>query len=208
MTDPDDDLLRRLRTGGDDAHQALHALLMAMDKDLIRFLRGKGATLEEAADLVGEVFGDKIPKALPGFRGEGSFRGWIQRLAHTALLDHWRRQQRLVQLDHLARPDGADLDIQLRARGDGRSGPTLPPDALAARQLLDCVRPRFQQFARAHPEEAEDLLLSIDEGLRSKQLAERRGISDDAMRARLSRARAALRLLLKECEVHVREPAP
>lgn len=86
----------------------------------------------DAHDVVQDVF-VALPRALPGFRGEGSFAGWLHKVtARRALMvlrkGRLRREVRLSPLDVSVRDLGADvidrlwLDEAIRGlRGDLRA---------------------------------------------------------------------------------------
>jgi RNA polymerase sigma-70 factor (ECF subfamily) len=90
-----------------------------------RYLMAMGAERADVEDLVQEAF-FKAFRALGGWRGEGSFRGWVLRIAGNLRKDQFRREGGRLMLsieDHdlvdPADPEGemgaADLALQLEA---------------------------------------------------------------------------------------------
>ena len=73
------------------------------------------------------------------------------------------------------------------------AAPVAPDDAADVRRELERVAAAFARLTDAH---REALLLCVGERLRSAEVARILGISEDALRKRLSRARAALGELL------------
>lgn len=211
--DPDAALLRRMRAGGADADLALQELLTLMGNGLLRHLvKARGATPAQAEDVVGDVF-IKARSALPGFRGEGSLRGWIYRMADNALINLQRRERLWVkpgpgQEGDADDGDGADPQDWLLRLSDTRKQAPSAEHAFVLGRMLDCVRKHYAAFAVDHPEWAEDFDLAFFEGMRSAELARRRNRTDVAMRQQLTRARADLRVRLEPCRDHIPESMP
>ena len=124
-----------------------------------------------------------IWRALPAFRGESSERTFVFRIAHNRGLTHrWQRRRGSASLaldDEL--PDDrhpADDQVMHRDQHERLSG--------AIRRL-----PESQRAA---------VMLTL-EGLSHREIAEVLGVEENAIAARLSRARRQLRTLLGE-EAH------
>lgn len=82
-----------------------------------------------------------------------------------------------------------DLRRKERFALEPASQPITPDEHAAARARALEVQAAFEELADAH---REILLLSLVEGLETKQVAEILGLREDAVRKRLSRARAEL----------------
>ena len=212
LTDPDDALLRRMRAGGADADLALQELLALMGNRLQRDLQRLGATPAQAEELLGDVFIHARDR-LHRFSGKGSLRGWIYTMAKNALIDLLRREQLWrkpgpSENEDADEADGGDPQAWLMRLVDAwKQAPSAEHDVVL-RRLLDCVRMHYGAFAVARPNWAEDFDLAFHEGMRSAELARRRGMSDDAMRTQLTRTRADLRERLKPCRDHIPERVP
>jgi len=132
-----------------------------------------------AEDLTGDVF----VRVLRAIRSERlwrtSFRGWLYRIAHNVVVDHYRRQLQggAVPLD----------EVQLAAGGD--SLPDLAQDALDWAWLRGAI-------CRLTPEQQEVLALRFGEGLTARETAQVIQKTTGAAEALQRRALAALRRLL------------
>jgi RNA polymerase sigma-70 factor (ECF subfamily) len=99
---------------------------------LLGFLRGRVG--HHADDLLGEVF-VQLARNLVSFEGrEPAFRGWVFKIAHHRVIDHWRRRSR--------RPaDATDAAALVRHVDAGRTGDA-EAEALAAletQEMLDLL---------------------------------------------------------------------
>jgi RNA polymerase sigma-70 factor (ECF subfamily) len=99
-------LVDAYRSGDDSAatelvHRHAHALG--------RYLYGCGAPAGEVEDLVQEAF-FRAFRALDGWRGDASFRGWLFRIGGNLRKDWYRRDGRrtIVDIAEHEVPDGAD----------------------------------------------------------------------------------------------------
>jgi len=104
-------------------------------------------------------------------------RAWLYRVAHNTATDHLRRQSRLRWL-----PLG-------RSVPQPSSDPE--PRAVAAEAVASTL-------GRLSPDQREVLLLFLQSGLTAPEVAEVLGVSADAARKRLQRARAAFESAYKE----------
>ncbi|MEA2900469.1 MAG: hypothetical protein QOH36_356 [Actinomycetota bacterium] len=146
-------------------------------------LRGLAFRLLGDRDRMDDVLQEayvKAFRALPRFKGESALGTWLYRIVYNACIDDLRARKAVVSLD-----DGGDG----RERADPRRGPadiavergdlaaaldTLPPDQRAAVLLVDAYGLDY--------DEAADVL----------------GVATGTIGSRLSRARAALRTLLRD----------
>jgi RNA polymerase sigma-70 factor (ECF subfamily) len=130
-----------------------------------RFLFHLTRHAEDASDLTQQVFG-KLQTALPGYRREGSFRGWLFRIAYREFL-HWHR----------------DREPMMEPLPDDLCGRTLTPDAWA---LLDAIE-------ELPEEQRVPFLLREVEGLSVREIAESLGIPEGTVKSRCHLAKARLR---------------
>jgi RNA polymerase sigma-70 factor (ECF subfamily) len=142
----------------------------------------------EADDLAQEVF-VKIDKALPGFRGASSLSTWIYRVATNTALDHLRSAASRNSSRNDELPDG---DEPLRGEADvEESKSALPPDSLLIQKdMNDCIRSLVDGLPELY---RTVLVLSDLEGLTNAEIAGVVGVSLDAVKIRLNRARTKLR---------------
>ena len=125
-----------------------------------------------------------------------SFLPWLRQITRNLAYDHLRRhRQRMV--------NGEAAEIAINHAAD--------PSALPEEQLLDAEREKMAaELISDLPEDSREvLLLYYREGQNSRQVAELLGLSDAAVRKRLSRARQGLREdLLKRFSDFARSTAP
>ena len=131
----------------------------------------------EAEDVVVIAF-TKVFERIDQFRSEGSFEGWIRRIAVNEALTHLRRSRAMVvatDLDHAARElDYDQLSDHLEAE-----------DLL---KLIDQLPPGYRVVFNMY---------AID-GYSHKEIAEALNISENTSKSQLSRARTSLQKLLSE----------
>jgi RNA polymerase sigma-70 factor (ECF subfamily) len=140
-----------------------------------------GAT--DADDLMQETF-VRVSHALAGFRGDAALSTWIYRIATNVAFD--RARSRGFQTD--ARAAQPDTLVTLS---------TIPviEDEIARREMSACVRDYVDQLP---PDYRTVVVLSEFEELPDREIAEVLGISVEAAKIRLHRARARLRQFLAQ----------
>lgn len=138
---------------------------------------GRFVGASEAQDLTQEVF-VRVSQALDGFRGESRLSTWIYRIATNVALDRLRA----------AGPAAAD-------RQRPEEAPVADPAPAAEQQSIrkemnECIR----GFVEDLPADYHSVIvLSEFEELTDREIAEVLGISLEAVKIRLHRARARLR---------------
>ena len=141
----------------------------------------------DADDLTQETFA-RVSQALAGFRGEAALSTWIYRIATNVALDRarspgFRLQARAAEPEVLATLGTA---------------PAIEQD-IASREMSQCVRDYVDQLPADY---RTVVVLSELEELPDREIAEILGISLEAAKIRLHRARARLRQLLEQgCDV-------
>lgn len=103
-TDPD---LVAAWQGGDE--HAAEQLVQRHAASLGRYLAASGAASAEVDDLVQDTF-FRAFRGLEGWRGDGSFRGWLFRIAGNLLKDRFRsgKGRVFLSLEDHDLPDSAD----------------------------------------------------------------------------------------------------
>ena len=141
----------------------------------------------EADDLSQETFA-RVSQALAGFRGEAALSTWIYRIATNVAFDRARSPGSQLQA-RTAEP------AALAALG---AAPTIEQD-IASREMSECVRDYVDQLPADY---RTVVVLSELEELPDREIAEVLGISLEAAKIRLHRARARLRQMLEQgCDV-------
>lgn len=123
----------------------------------------------EAEDVASEVFAAAL-KALESGRGEAVTEAWLMAVARNKVIDRWRAAQRRAAKLHLLRP------VPTQPRDDHRTD----------RVTLALDRLTLQHRAV--------LVLHYLDGHPMKEVAEQLGLSVEAARSSLARARRALRV--------------
>jgi RNA polymerase sigma factor (sigma-70 family) len=184
----DEDLMA-LAGAGD--RPALETLFERHHRGLYRFFRRTAGRApaggDDPSDLVQEVF-LRVMRYAYAFRPEGSFRGWLYRIARNAAADARRAAARRVAL-----VDDAATDRDAQDSGTG-------PD-LERVERVESVERLSAALGRLSDADREVLLLARFEGLSGAELAESLECSPGAARVRLHRALARLRALYLEHEI-------
>jgi RNA polymerase sigma-70 factor, ECF subfamily len=148
----------------------------------------------EAEDLTHEVF-VKAAKGLEDFRGESLLSTWIYKIATNTALDRLRSPdfKRSVQ----ERPSTGEDEMAIEDKDiwTGNKVP-LPDQQLIRREMNECIR----SFIDGLPPDYRSVIVLGDlEEFKNHEIAEILGISLDAVKIRLHRARTRLR---KQLETH------
>ena len=180
-------LLARLRAGDDAAFEELVRThgprMLAVAR---RFLRRP----EDAQDAVQEAFLCAF-RSLPAFDGEALLSTWLHRIVVNAALMRLRRARR--------KPEAALEDALPAFDGQGRHAGAVEDwtgradHALWRREVVEQVRGAIGRLAE--PYRTVLLLRDVDE-LDTEETARMLGITPQAVKTRLHRARQALRTLL------------
>src|SRR5262245_57145040 len=143
------------------------ALFVANQHRLFKYFRRVVGQADAARDLTQDVFVRVSRTTIPQ-AAEGGVRAWLFRIARNLALDHYRRrlrQPRPVGLaDHYSRPPSQDLEFAIN-------------EALSALADIDCDAFLMREVA----------------GLGYAEIAQACGLTPDAVRSRIHRARLELR---------------
>jgi RNA polymerase sigma-70 factor (ECF subfamily) len=130
---------------------------------------------DDAEDLAQDVF-VRVFERIGTFRGESAFSTWLYRLAVNVCLNHQRKPQRTERLE-VAENEPAD-------------GASNPATAYAQRELSE----QLQAAVASLPENLKSVFILVGmEDLSYQQAAEVLGLTVEAVRMRMSRARRELR---------------
>jgi RNA polymerase sigma-70 factor (ECF subfamily) len=144
---------------------------------------------DEALDLSQEVF-FRVFRTIHRFRGQSSLRTWIYRIA----VNQARNRHRFWRLRH--RADQVSLDAHVAAHGDFVSGGEAGPDRVLAQKEL---AQRLERALDHLPfDQRTAIVLREVDGLSYDEIAFSLGVSLGTVKSRLTRARQALRLELRE----------
>jgi len=145
---------------------------------------GKG----EAEDLTQEVF-MKVNKGLKGFEGKSSLSTWIYRIATNAALD--KLHSASFRRDKGKVPLGGDDEADTEGREIGVQEKELSAEREAIRkEMNECIR----EFVEKLPDNYRAVIvLSELKELKNQDIAEILGVSLEAVKIRLHRARERLK---------------
>ncbi len=172
------------RSGAPAVTAAFAALLQRAQPPLYGYLRGLLADAEQARDLVQDVFCDAWRAAQKGaapFDAESDEQGrrrWLFQVAHHKAVSALRHRS-LIRWESLDTPGTAELVTP----DDPRRFEDRVAEAALLRSVLDSLA----------LEDASCLLLNIVEGYTTAEIADIVGISPEASKKRLSRAKQRLR---------------
>jgi RNA polymerase sigma-70 factor (ECF subfamily) len=179
MAKSDEELLTAARTGD---RQALGDLLERHQARVYRFGMKMCGQPEDAQDVLQETL-LAAARTIPDFRGASSISTWLYTIARSFCIKQRRvgkfEPQHVASLD--AEPDQA-VEVADPARG--------PDEAAAGRQL----QARLQEaIGTLEPMYREVLVLRDVEGLSAPEVGEVLGLTVEAVKSRLHRARVAVR---------------
>jgi RNA polymerase sigma-70 factor (ECF subfamily) len=176
---PDDELVRRARTGDAAAFGVL------VDTRIDRCYRLAWSILSNDADAA-DATQDALVSAwrqLPRLRDAAAFDGWLNRIVANAALMARRHRLRL-----------REVSVTPIDPGDGRHEPEPPPD-LRARTVFDDVVDNdaiVRGFDRMRPQDRTILVLHHVEERPVAEIARSLGIPVGTVKSRLHAARSAL----------------
>jgi RNA polymerase sigma-70 factor (ECF subfamily) len=159
--------------------------------DKIRYYLERVVGKPEAEDLTQEVF-LKIHKGLHRFKGESKLSTWIYRIATNAALDRLRSssfRQRNRELS-VSRGDGEpDIELADQDTETARRVP-VPSEEVVRGEMDECI---LEFVNRLPPDYRTVIVLSELKELKNQEIADILGISLDAVKIRLHRARVRLK---------------
>lgn len=146
-------------------------------RGLLAYIQSKVENGAVAEDLLHEVF-LKAMKALDRGQSPADLPAWLHRIASNTVIDHYRTRRPTTPLP---------ADLQTRD-SDG-----LPP---ADQRLAHCLRPFIKELPSPY---RETLLATAIEGRTLRSVSEAEGVSESAIKSRVSRGRRQLRERLHRC---------
>ena len=176
----DEHLLAAARTGD---RQALETLLERHQSQVYRFGVKMCRDPEDAKDVLQDTL-LAMARGVRDFRGASSISTWLYTIARSFCIKKRRRSKFAPEEERSLDTDLAGEATRLAAPGDS------PDEALAGRQIERALE---QAIGRLDPMYREVLLLRDVEGLTAPEVAEVVGISVDAVKSRLHRARLSVR---------------
>lgn len=183
VTEPetsDEQLLRAARAGDG---RALEALLGRHQAQVYRFGMKMCRDPEDAKDVLQDTL-LAMARGVRDFRGASSISTWLYTIARSFCIKKRRRSK-------FAPEEEGSLDTAAATEAKRLADPgERPDDALAGKQVERAVE---QAIAGLEPAYREVLLLRDVEGLPAPQVAEILGLTTQAVKSRLHRARLSVR---------------
>jgi RNA polymerase sigma-70 factor (ECF subfamily) len=186
--DPETTLLARLRAGEESAYEEL---VRASSARLLATLRRMLRSDDDARDALQETYLAAF-RALPRFEGQSKLSTWLHRIAVNSALMKMRSKRR--------RPEESIDELLPRFETDGHfTADTVSTGALLDEQVDEARRrAAVRRGIDALPEAHRTVIVLRDvEGLTTEETADQLGITREAAKMRLHRARQALRTLLE-----------
>ncbi|MDR3563688.1 MAG: sigma-70 family RNA polymerase sigma factor [Negativicutes bacterium] len=142
---------------------------------------------DDAEDLTQEVF-IKVNQALPAFRQEAQPSTWLYRIATNAAIDR-TRSAAFRQKAAAGEPEAA-IDMLAGQAGCTGQKPLSTEDEAVRREMNECIR----RFITSLPDNYRTVVILSDlEGFKNSEIAAILGLSVDAVKIRLHRAKARLK---------------
>ncbi len=180
QNDTEDNLLERSR-GGDP--KALEELLGRHQAQIYRFGMKLCRNPDDAADVVQETL-LAMARGIRDFRGASSLSTWLYTVARSHCIKKRRRSKFAPSGEESLEQGGAREALALVDPAK------LPEEALAGRELEAALE---RALGKLDPMYREVLVLRDGEGLTAPEVAEVLGLSVQAVKTRLHRARLAVR---------------
>jgi RNA polymerase sigma-70 factor (ECF subfamily) len=179
MSDASAELLERARAGDQGA---LEALLERHQAQVYRFGLKMCRDPEDAKDVLQDTL-LAMARSVHGFRGASSLSTWLYAIARSFCLKKRRRSKHA--------PEQRSLESEATAETQALADPGRAPDEeVAGRQVEHALE---QAIAALEPMYREVLILRDIEGLTAPEVAEVLGVSVQAVKSRLHRARLSVR---------------
>lgn len=190
-------LVAELKAGSETA---FYQLIAQYNQPIYSLIARSLQNPSDASDVTQEVF-IKVFRSIRGFHGESSLRTWIYRIAlHEASNQRrwWTRHRRQeVTIDSPIAGDSDSEGEPLSLAATLADGRVSPFDQAAQRQ----VRERVENALREIPEAFRTVVVLREiEGFTYEEIAEILETSLGTVKSRLTRGRAALRILLAATE--------
>jgi len=155
---------------------------------------------QDAEDLTQEVF-IKVSQALPAFRGESSLSTWIYRIATNTALDRLRSKSfKIIRKEDLSYDAGAENFNEQNILAD--NGERSAEQQAIRWETNACIRNIIDRLPETY---RTVIVLGYLEGLQDSEIAQVFGLSLQAAKIRLHRARERLRKELSERCVFYRD---
>lgn len=145
----------------------------------------------EAEDLAQEVFA-KVNQSLTNFKGESKLSTWLYRIATNTAIDRMRAPSFKRSFETTSIEDARGVEDRNVWLGHKK---TLTDQTFIRKEMSECIR----EFIDKLPHDYKTVIILSDlEGFKNTEIADILQISLDAVKIRLHRARARLKILLND----------
>jgi RNA polymerase sigma-70 factor (ECF subfamily) len=186
--DPDVALMLRVK---DDDAMAFELLIDGFQKKIIRFMNGWTRSSEQAEDLAQEVF-LRVYKSRKNYLPTAKFSTWLYRIAHNVASNHLRdnSSRREYQLSKSENTSTSGLVLENIAVAPSGYQPVRKLDHEERSKIILLALDALGERQRTA------ILLSKFEGMSYQEIGETMGLSVQAVKSLLMRARVNLKNLL------------
>lgn len=184
----DEAILLLIRTGGQARESGVVHLYRAYGGPLMRFFVQRGASGDEAQDVLQVTF-MKIVAGVGSWTGDGPARAWIWQVARNCLNDHFRQDGRRQEFEEAVNDDTWEAIVE--------TVPS-PVGAVMPQSVDECMSSGLGAFLTKEPERAFVLDLHL-EGLSMEEIGIRIGRTVAATKEYLSQCRKKLKPYVAHC---------
>ena len=175
-----------LQPESSDAHRQVEKVYKSEKPRLLARLRAAGRTLEEAEDLVHDVYAETLER-LPLVASIRNLPAWINSLFTRRLIDAWRHER--------VRAASGEIDVAEDTMREIIAGVGLDPlDGFVRASLVDALNDALRALPAAQRRVVEAQVFG---GLTFREMAEASGESIDTLTARKRYAVRSLSLTLR-----------
>ena len=155
----------------------LTILWHAYHDKLLGFIQGRVESRDVAEDILQDVF-IKIQKGMAALQDNERLENWIYQIVRNAIIDHYRKRKAFEELPQAL------------------VAPETDEEEMTRRDLSTCLLPMIEVLP---PTYRDALRLSLIDGLKQKQIAEKLGLSLSGAKSRVQRGRAMIRNVFLDC---------
>lgn len=185
-------LIERIKAGD---YNAYGILVTRYQNRLLQFLYKKFGSHHMVEDIVQLAF-LKAFERLDSFQFRSKFFTWLSTIAYREMINTVCEEKRRPQFINEKQLDPEN--------GANYFDSCYDEESLTVEEELiheEKIRTLRELFDLVPKKLIEPLLLSTEEGLSYKEIAERLGVSVDSVRSRINRARSELKTLIKERDI-------
>jgi RNA polymerase sigma-70 factor (ECF subfamily) len=176
-------LIRAIQSGD---HNAFETLINRYQRQVANQIYMNMGNRDDVEDIAQEVF-IRVYRSLPKFKFNSSFFSWIYRITMNLCIDEIRKRKirRMLSLDFLAEDYLDKIGVSDEV--------TTPSESVLLNEKKDIVRRAMQHLSKEH---REILTLREYQDLSYDEIAETLGLTVQAVKSRIFRARSEIRNLL------------